>query len=59
MQPMQLQMDQEFNGIVSRILLTVASLMDELRREGGDKLVAQVRRQIREAEVELCQQDMA
>lgn len=59
MQPMQLQMDQEFNGVVSRILLAVGSLMDEFRREGGDELVAAVRRQIRDAELELRQQEMA
>lgn len=53
MLPKQLAMDQEFNGTVARIMSAVAAVMRDVRREGGDKLVAMIRQRLHEAEMEL------
>ena len=53
MRPKQLEMDQEFNGTVSRIMSAVAAVMREFRREGGNELVTTIRQQLRDAEIEL------
>ncbi|MCA1299015.1 M48 family metalloprotease [Stappia indica] len=53
MQPKQLQMDQEFNGTVVRIMSAVAAVMRDFRRKGGDKLVAMIRQRLHDAEMEL------
>lgn len=53
MQPKQLEMDQEFNGTVARIMSAVAAIMRDFRREGGDELVATIRQRLHDAEMEL------
>lgn len=53
MQPKQLEMDQEFNGTVVRIMSAVAAVMRDARCKGGGKLVATIRQQLHNAEIEL------
>ena len=53
MQPKQLEMDQEFNGTVVRIMSAVATVMRDLRRKGGDELVVSIRQRLNDAEMEL------
>lgn len=53
MQPEQLKMDQEFNGTVVRIVSAVAAVMRDVRRNGGDELIASIRRRLQDAEMEL------
>lgn len=53
MQPKQLEMDQEFNGTVARIMSAVAAVMSDVRREGGDELVATIKLRLHDAEMEL------
>lgn len=53
MQPKQLEMDQEFNRTVARIMNAVAVVMRDFRSAGGDELVAMIRQQLRDAETEL------
>lgn len=57
MQPKQLEMDQEFNGTVSRIMTAVASVMGEAREAGGNGLVAKIRRELQQAEMEMRDTD--
>jgi hypothetical protein len=53
MQPKQLEMDQEFNGTVVRIMSTVAAIMRDARRKGGGELVATIRQRLHDAEMGL------
>ena len=53
MQPKQLEMDQEFNGTVAQIMSAVAAVMDDARNAGGNEIVAEIRRQLCDAETEL------
>ena len=53
MQPKQLEMDQEFNGTVMRIMSAVAAVMGEARDAGGNEMVAEIRRQLCDAKTEL------
>ncbi|SHL75397.1 M48 family metalloprotease [Roseibium suaedae] len=53
MQPGQLEMDQEFNGTVARVMSAVAAVMRDFRSEGGDELVATIRQRLQDAEMEL------
>jgi hypothetical protein len=57
MQPKQLEMDQEFNGTVSRVMGAVDSLMHEAREVGGNELVSKIRQQLQEAELEMRDTD--
>lgn len=57
MQPKRLEMDQEFNNTVARIMSAVSAVMDEALRAGGDRLVEEVRQQLLEAEADLRNQD--
>ncbi|MEL7217916.1 MAG: hypothetical protein AAGK01_05745, partial [Pseudomonadota bacterium] len=57
MQPKRLEMDQEFNNTVARIMSAVSAVMDEALRAGGDRLVKEVRQQLREAEADLRNPD--
>ncbi|HWL04164.1 MAG TPA: hypothetical protein VNQ99_04395 [Xanthobacteraceae bacterium] len=49
MQPKQLEMDQEFNGTVVRIMSAVAAVMRDARRKGGGELVATIRQRLHDA----------
>jgi hypothetical protein len=53
MQPKQLEMDQEFNGTVARIMNAAAVVMSEARNVGGNELVAKIRRLLIDAEMEV------
>ncbi|WP_156882962.1 hypothetical protein [Rhodovulum sp. P5] len=53
MQPKQLEVDQEFNGTVSRIMSAVASIMHEAREAGGNALVANIKQQLHDTEMEM------
>lgn len=53
MQPKQLEMDQEFNGTVARIMSSFASVMCEAREAGGNQLVANIKQQLRDTEMEM------
>ena len=53
MQPKQLEMDQEFNGTVIRIMSAVAGVMSDARRKGGGELVATIRQRLDDAEIGL------
>lgn len=53
MKPKQLEMDQEFNGTVARIMNAVAVVMRDFWSAGGVELVAMIRQQLRDAETEL------
>lgn len=53
MKPKQLEMDQEFNGTVLRIMSSVASVMREAREAGGNQLVANIKQQLYNTEMEM------
>lgn len=53
MQPKQLDMDQEFNGTVVRIMGAIDAVMRDVRRKGGDQLVVTIRQRLHDAEIEL------
>lgn len=53
MQPKQLEMDQEFNGTVIRIMSAVAGVMSDARRKGGGELVATIRQRLDDAGIGL------
>lgn len=57
MQPKQLKMDQEFSGTVVRIMSAVAAVMWEYRNVGGNDLVATIKQQLHDTEVELRNSD--
>ncbi|WP_182912873.1 hypothetical protein [Paracoccus onubensis] len=43
----------QFNSTVVRIMSAVAAVMRDVRREGGDELVATIRQRLHDAEMEL------
>lgn len=53
MQPKQLEMDQEFNSTVARIMNAVAVVMRDFKSAGGDEFVVMIRKHLRDAETEL------
>ena len=53
MQPKQLEMDREFTGTIARIMEAVFAVMRDFRSAGGDELVAMIREQLHQAEIEL------
>lgn len=57
MQPKQLEMDQEFNSTVERIMSAVSAVMDDARTAGGGKLVAEIRQQLRDADADSRKSD--
>lgn len=53
MQPKQLEMDQEYNDTVERIMSAVNAVISNVRREGGDEVVATIRQRLQDTETEL------
>ncbi len=47
MQPEKLEVDQEFNGTVVRVMSTVAALVSDFIDAGGEKILADIRRVLR------------
>ena len=48
MQPKQLEMDQEFNGTIVRVMAAVSAVMNDLYNAGGRQLITDMQRKLRE-----------